>query len=181
MRPISTRPDSGRSGRWPGPDSRSSRTRSASSPEGLRIVRGWAVPSTDSRKTWPRGAWTRTLRRESSSGRRGLERSELLPLGLRSLPVDRVEELLETGHAIPPCRFQGGDVDVVPFRPEKLEHPKSVVAHELPRIFLRLLGISEDRKSTRLNSSHSSISYAVFCLKKKNIAGNTLTVDDYAH
>src|SRR5689334_24270377 len=27
---------------------------------------------------------------------------------------------------------------------------------------------SRDRKSTRLNSSHSSISYAVFCLKKKN-------------
>src|SRR5690242_21906435 len=26
-----------------------------------------------------------------------------------------------------------------------------------------------DRKSTRLNSSHMSISYAVFCLKKKNI------------
>src|SRR5690625_7089689 len=27
----------------------------------------------------------------------------------------------------------------------------------------------EDRKSTRLNSSHVAISYAVFCLKKKNI------------
>src|SRR5688572_33392667 len=27
--------------------------------------------------------------------------------------------------------------------------------------------IAEDRKSTRLNSSHSQISYAVFCLKKK--------------
>src|SRR5256886_12720109 len=27
-----------------------------------------------------------------------------------------------------------------------------------------------DRKSTRLNSSHSQISYAVFCLKKKNIS-----------
>src|SRR2546430_8064771 len=27
----------------------------------------------------------------------------------------------------------------------------------------------QDRKSTRLNSSHSQISYAVFCLKKKNI------------
>src|SRR3712207_8134327 len=26
----------------------------------------------------------------------------------------------------------------------------------------------EDRKSTRLNSSHANISYAVFCLKKKN-------------
>src|SRR5438876_3222130 len=28
--------------------------------------------------------------------------------------------------------------------------------------------VGEDRKSTRLNSSHPSISYAVFCLKKKN-------------
>src|SRR2546427_1200047 len=28
-------------------------------------------------------------------------------------------------------------------------------------------GVGEDRKSTRLNSSHSQISYAVFCLKKK--------------
>src|SRR2546430_7162055 len=28
---------------------------------------------------------------------------------------------------------------------------------------------SEDRKSTRLNSSHSQISYAVFCLKKKKL------------
>src|SRR5690242_21403266 len=28
--------------------------------------------------------------------------------------------------------------------------------------------IGQDRKSTRLNSSHMSISYAVFCLKKKN-------------
>src|SRR5258707_14807120 len=32
----------------------------------------------------------------------------------------------------------------------------------------RSLGVSErDRKSTRLNSSHANISYAVFCLKKK--------------
>src|SRR3712207_9004471 len=29
-------------------------------------------------------------------------------------------------------------------------------------------GEAEDRKSTRLNSSHANISYAVFCLKKKN-------------
>src|SRR5688572_31768880 len=28
---------------------------------------------------------------------------------------------------------------------------------------------AEDRKSTRLNSSHSQISYAVFCLKKKTV------------
>src|SRR2546427_2855658 len=31
----------------------------------------------------------------------------------------------------------------------------------------RRTGVRGDRKSTRLNSSHSQISYAVFCLKKK--------------
>src|SRR2546430_6180987 len=30
----------------------------------------------------------------------------------------------------------------------------------------KALGLAKDRKSTRLNSSHSQISYAVFCLKK---------------
>src|SRR5688572_7693235 len=32
----------------------------------------------------------------------------------------------------------------------------------------------KNRKSTRLNSSHSQISYAVFCLKKKNISSHEL-------
>src|SRR2546430_12156342 len=36
----------------------------------------------------------------------------------------------------------------------------------------------EDRKSTRLNSSHSQISYAVFCLKKKN---NQLKSQSHTH
>src|SRR5436190_17822199 len=31
--------------------------------------------------------------------------------------------------------------------------------------------MKQDRKSTRLNSSHTVSSYAVFCLKKKNLAG----------
>src|SRR5438309_8573573 len=34
-------------------------------------------------------------------------------------------------------------------------------------VAMLLTGVEGDRKSTRLNSSHSSISYAVFCLKKK--------------
>src|SRR2546430_7008511 len=38
---------------------------------------------------------------------------------------------------------------------------------------------AEDRKSTRLNSSHSQISYAVFCLKKKkNIRPGGLGISD---
>src|SRR2546429_1078787 len=35
-----------------------------------------------------------------------------------------------------------------------------------------------DRKSTRLNSSHGYISYAVFCLKKKNFAKAKLDIDE---
>src|SRR2546427_5479901 len=38
--------------------------------------------------------------------------------------------------------------------------------NSLPRIACTI-GAFRDRKSTRLNSSHSQISYAVFCLKKK--------------
>src|SRR2546427_8428922 len=34
------------------------------------------------------------------------------------------------------------------------------------------VGLDVDRKSTRLNSSHSQISYAVFCLKKKKKKNN---------
>src|SRR3712207_7155657 len=33
----------------------------------------------------------------------------------------------------------------------------------------RVGDVAEDRKSTRLNSSHANISYAVFCLKKKKL------------
>src|SRR5438132_2986071 len=33
--------------------------------------------------------------------------------------------------------------------------------------FIGLVNVERDRKSTRLNSSHTVISYAVFCLKKK--------------
>src|SRR2546427_1837323 len=40
---------------------------------------------------------------------------------------------------------------------------------ESGRIVMDGAASDQDRKSTRLNSSHSQISYAVFCLKKKNI------------
>src|SRR2546430_5463837 len=39
------------------------------------------------------------------------------------------------------------------------------------------LGLLQDRKSTRLNSSHSQISYAVFCLKKKKMRHTNITVN----
>src|SRR3712207_8037958 len=39
--------------------------------------------------------------------------------------------------------------------------------HQVPLVLDHLFGVGSDRKSTRLNSSHANISYAVFCLKKK--------------
>src|SRR2546430_12304218 len=56
---------------------------------------------------------------------------------------------------------------------------KTGVVNDLPPI-------DTDRKSTRLNSSHSQISYAVFCLKKKKtrqkapISRTTQTITSYA-
>src|SRR5258707_7141186 len=38
---------------------------------------------------------------------------------------------------------------------------------EVSKSLVCLLALPTDRKSTRLNSSHANISYAVFCLKKK--------------
>src|SRR3712207_8256729 len=42
------------------------------------------------------------------------------------------------------------------------------ISHRLDEI----AAIAQDRKSTRLNSSHANISYAVFCLKKKKTNNN---------
>src|SRR5215470_12648171 len=46
--------------------------------------------------------------------------------------------------------------------------PRPVIAPQETQRLRRDCRRRTDRKSTRLNSSHGSISYAVFCLKKKN-------------
>src|SRR5688572_31913593 len=52
------------------------------------------------------------------------------------------------------------------------------VAHDpLRRVAGGSGGVDRDRKSTRLNSSHSQISYAVFCLKKKKKKQNKTSND----
>src|SRR6266481_4712834 len=63
---------------------------------------------------------------------------------------------------------RGRPAEAVPFLERSLALRPDVpeVHHTMADAWLRL-GRREDRKSTRLNSSHSSISYAVFCLKKK--------------
>src|SRR5689334_24172065 len=50
----------------------------------------------------------------------------------------------------------------------QIKSPHTRINNQLMAANLRNGLPQVDRKSTRLNSSHSSISYAVFCLKKKN-------------
>src|SRR2546427_3852289 len=69
-------------------------------------------------------------------------------------------------------RAQRGQRTCMPSQTEiRFAHKASEVPHEpkLLSTFANYLCLSGalDRKSTRLNSSHSQISYAVFCLKKK--------------
>src|SRR5690348_17642133 len=67
---------------------------------------------------------------------------------------------------------------------------KVLIAHGLPPGLLPLVIFAElggglailcglDRKSTRLNSSHPSISYAVFCLKKKKTTKDQYSETEY--
>src|SRR5690349_23957442 len=51
--------------------------------------------------------------------------------------------------------------------PRGLRRPRSVVWYSAQKAALSGGRRGKDRKSTRLNSSHVEISYAVFCLKKK--------------
>src|SRR5437870_11559102 len=53
------------------------------------------------------------------------------------------------------------------FRGEQDEQRLRRRHQDVRRMFTHLLALPGDRKSTRLNSSHVAISYAVFCLKKK--------------
>src|SRR3712207_7222022 len=50
--------------------------------------------------------------------------------------------------------------------PAELRVVEGLARGSAPKELARAWGISLDRKSTRLNSSHANISYAVFCLKK---------------
>src|SRR2546430_7347142 len=47
------------------------------------------------------------------------------------------------------------------------QHFRDNIADVIYHLDFPVAGPGSDRKSTRLNSSHSQISYAVFCLKKK--------------
>src|SRR3712207_7720805 len=91
-------------------------------------------------------------------------RSTLFPYTtlFRSQPEAEPERpvLVVTPAVLHPPRDDDGD--------ERIQHPDRMdpVGRRVPSL-LQQLRHAADRKSTRLNSSHANISYAVFCLKKK--------------
>src|SRR5207245_7887244 len=78
-------------------------------------------------------------------------------------PWDNVKQMADLGLlGIPwPEQLGGAGMDYLSY---------IIVIHELAKVDAShaITVSAQDRKSTRLNSSHGSISYAVFCLKKKS-------------
>src|SRR5258708_11644470 len=108
----------------------------------------------------------------------GNARPVLHPTGLKEAPED--EEQAFVADPARDARHKDVVVDPVEKLLEIEVHNKlaSFPIHVLPRLFQRHVRAASrtetvtrvgkgDRKSTRLNSSHQIISYAVFCLKKK--------------
>src|SRR5207253_10778274 len=82
-----------------------------------------------------------------------------------ALPISEADVDEERGPPLPDDG-PGHAVEAVvrpPFLQARIDHDRHALAD-----FEGLERPGEDRKSTRLNSSHVAISYAVFCLKKKN-------------
>src|SRR5690242_21471448 len=102
-----------------------------------------------SNKRWP--IVQDILKREGIARQHLNSYDEFLERGLQSI-IDEVGQI-EIESAEYPYKIQLGKV--------KLQQPRMM---ELDGSITHIA----DRKSTRLNSSHMSISYAVFCLKKKN-------------
>src|SRR5699024_12783769 len=83
---------------------------------------------------------------------------------LHSFPTRRSSDLHR------PNRVLDGSVGIRPMQIVEIDGIHAEAAQRSIARFVCVLGPSIrslDRKSTRLNSSHVSISYAVFCLKKK--------------
>src|SRR5258707_5402395 len=92
--------------------------------------------------------------------------TEIYTLSLHdALPIFRQGELLRQRHG----RDVLQDPEIRGRLADHLLHSPTSRPGHWP-LHRRVLRSRPDRKSTRLNSSHANISYAVFCLQKKKIA-----------
>src|SRR3712207_963998 len=118
------------------------------------------------RFVWPRFEQVFRARREAIEG--GIERAETMQAeaqaALEQYRAQLAEARTEAAQIRDQARAEGQQI---------LEELRAQAQEESARIIARgeeqlAASRQQDRKSTRLNSSHANISYAVFCLKKKN-------------
>src|SRR5207245_8432303 len=95
---------------------------------------------------------------------------------LHSFPTRRSSDLRLAGVTHPFVGERRRLIRADGMREARLHPAQTPSRHAAARIVSGALALDrlagnprQDRKSTRLNSSHGSISYAVFCLNKKNI------------
>src|SRR5699024_12100360 len=93
-------------------------------------------------------------------------------LYLHSFPTRRSSDLIEYPDRL--IRFlarltilTGSPISRTKISPPCARVPACMTSLDASGIVIQAGTLAQDRKSTRLNSSHVSISYAVFCLKKK--------------
>src|SRR3712207_8950979 len=89
--------------------------------------------------------YTTLFRSDTTAFARALGHEGRAAGGVYAVSVPRAEGIREHGAEVPPAMGLGTAIN-----------------------------LQADRKSTRLNSSHANISYAVFCLKKKKIIYNMM-------
>src|SRR5699024_11393081 len=85
---------------------------------------------------------------------------------IAGMPVTKKQIIIQLWHA-------AGAVKTFGFKDEQVKLRRQPARERFQfnydQVDYTVVGSDRDRKSTRLNSSHVSISYAVFCLKKKII------------
>src|SRR2546427_6159620 len=92
-------------------------------------------------------------------------RSTLFPYTTLFRSYDEKRPIREKIETIAKEIYGAGAVAFAPAAERALEQLPAMGLGETPVCMAK----TQDRKSTRLNSSHSQISYAVFCLKKKKM------------
>src|SRR5690625_6711964 len=88
--------------------------------------------------------------------------SEACPLALA--PTSSTTATLVMGDALAIALLEARGFTAEDFA---FSHPGGTLGRKLLLLVTDIMHTGEDRKSTRLNSSHVAISYAVLCLKKK--------------
>src|SRR3712207_446760 len=139
------------------------------------------IPQADLDDLHERLARTRWANELPSESREGGDQTGLVPPGWEyGVPLDYVKELVEywrtdydwraweaklNEHPQFTTEIDGQNIHFLHVRSPEPDALPLILTHGWPNSVVEYLDL--DRKSTRLNSSHANISYAVFCLKKK--------------